>query len=338
MGEKENLPVWDGRKSGHYEVWYITGNHKKSGSGFWIRYTLEIPYKGDGWAGIWFSFFEKGKKPFGLVEKYSLSEFKSEKESFLINIAGSTLSNNESKGEVSSRRHKATWDLTFESSGSNETYYHLPRFLYRLPTDTHVLSPNISVALKGNIKISTVDRERVFEFNGDPADQTHLWGRKHAHSWVWAHCNGFENKGDFFEGLAVVVKRGFLKLPLITIFSLRIDEKRYDFNNIFSIVKNKSKYLFSNEPLWEGEGVSGRIKANFKIHAARKDFILAEYEDPDGEVAFCHNTEIAWGEITLYKDGKMFKKIESDLFHIEFGARSILDENSERFNFIDKRR
>ena len=37
---------WDRASRGRYEVWHLTVNHRGSGLGAWIRYTLEAPDQG----------------------------------------------------------------------------------------------------------------------------------------------------------------------------------------------------------------------------------------------------------------------------------------------------
>jgi hypothetical protein len=39
----ENLMRWDRRASGFMEVWYVTLNHRDSGIGLWLRYTITAP-------------------------------------------------------------------------------------------------------------------------------------------------------------------------------------------------------------------------------------------------------------------------------------------------------
>src|SRR5947207_50073 len=39
----DNLCRWDGRSAPHYEVWFLTLNHRESQRGFWFRYTVEAP-------------------------------------------------------------------------------------------------------------------------------------------------------------------------------------------------------------------------------------------------------------------------------------------------------
>ena len=60
LSEADNVRVWDGHKRGHYEVWYVTFNHRESNTGYWIRYALESPEagRGDPYAQLWFAHFD----------------------------------------------------------------------------------------------------------------------------------------------------------------------------------------------------------------------------------------------------------------------------------------
>ncbi len=44
--EADNVRNWDGVARPHYEVWYLTFNHRESGTGYWICYTLDAPASG----------------------------------------------------------------------------------------------------------------------------------------------------------------------------------------------------------------------------------------------------------------------------------------------------
>src|SRR6185503_14773833 len=100
--------------------------------------------------------------------------------------------------------HSAEWDLSWIPSES--AHLHLPDAAYLGHwADTQVLAPNLNVAARGRI---TVDGER-YELDGAPLGQTHLWGKKHAYSWAWSHCNAFEgDRGAALESLTVRLRRG----------------------------------------------------------------------------------------------------------------------------------
>src|SRR5215217_7405246 len=55
----DNLCRWDRRSKGHYEVWFLTLNHRASQLGFWFRYTVESPSGLDPRAALWAALFNR---------------------------------------------------------------------------------------------------------------------------------------------------------------------------------------------------------------------------------------------------------------------------------------
>src|SRR5205085_2572899 len=98
------------------------------------------------------------------------------------------------KGHFAAGGQLAEWNLTWLPAP--QIHLHYPRALYRSSrVTTKACSPNLNVPLRGTIKAigpGTGGVQREWSFDGDPADQTHVWGSKHAHAWVWSHCNAFE--------------------------------------------------------------------------------------------------------------------------------------------------
>ena len=202
--ERDNRMVWDGRPS-HYEVWYLTLSHLPSRTGFWIRYTLESPRLGDGepYAQLWFARFD-GNDPsrtFGVNRRFPAARLTTVAEPFSVTISDSVLRHDgmagsldvEAGGDPGQAPHHVTWNLRWTPSVA--THHQLPPLAYLAPVDTRVLSPNLDVAIDGEI---VVDGER-YELRGAPGGQTHLWGKKHAYSWGWSHCNAFESASGSLE-------------------------------------------------------------------------------------------------------------------------------------------
>jgi hypothetical protein len=254
---KSNIPRWDGRKKGHYEVWYLTGNSGEYG--FWIRYTLNVSEDGyNSWSGVWCAVFKKGEKPLGVCRKFPLSDFHNINKNFLVKIGEENeIGENRLKGKINVRNILTEWEIEFEPTGY--IYKHLPEAAYYLPLETEVLSPNPDLKLKGYIKVRNLETQsQIHDINVDGKGyQTHIWGTKHAFKWVWGHCNvildenGEMLEDSFFEGLTVVAKRGPIILPPITLFSLRYKGKNFDFNNFRDILFNSAKWEYGDNIRWE---------------------------------------------------------------------------------------
>ncbi len=342
-----NLPRWSGKTRGHYEVWYFTGNAGEHG--FWIRYTINVSENDfNDWAGVWCAVFKKGEKPVGICRKFPLSYFswcvKNEsemKKGFEIRVGeGNYFTERSARGRITVGNLYAEWDINFEPSGY--IFKHLPEPTYYIPVETALLSPNPDLKFSGYIRIRNIETGDVMkdmklspEISG--GYQTHIWGKKHAYRWVWGHSNTlYDENGDvvedsFFEGITVVAKIGPLQIPPMTVFALRYKGKIYEFNGIKDIILNDAKWKYSdNEVIWELK--SKKMNFNLSMHTKKDNFIMATYDDPDGEHAFCHNSEVEDAEIVFEpEEGRKAKLYCKGTFHTEFGARTPLEYEPVKF-------
>jgi hypothetical protein len=294
-----NRMRWEFQR-GHYEVWYATLSHLATRTGFWIRYTLEAPLEGHGepYAQLWFARFdrERPERTFGVNEKWSIGELRHESTPFAVRIGESELTSASARGQVSGDGHTASWELRW--TPAETPHLHLPAPLYKASfADTLVLAPNLNVAARGVI---TVDGER-YQLDGDPLGQSHLWGRKHAYSWAWSHCNGFDGeRGAALETLSVRLKRGPLVLPKLTLISLTLDGEPHEvhFREPWQLPLARSDYGTGRYHL---HAANAEFKIEAELTCRPEDMIMAEYVDPDGEPAYCHNTEVADARVTVWR-------------------------------------
>jgi hypothetical protein len=324
--EIDNRMVWDRRKAGHYEVWYCTLNHRPSGTGYWIRYTLEspLPGRGDAYCQLWFAFFdaEHPERNWAVNRKVPLGQLGVQIDPFELRIADALLRHGELKGTISGDAHQATWDLAFKPAAF--THRHLPDLVYQTTfADTTVLSPNLMIHLNGTVE---VDGER-YTFEGAPGCQTHIWGRKHAHAWAWSHCNAFrEDPTACIETLSVRLKRFGLVTPTLTLLSLYLGSEVYHFNQFRALPRTRGRW---ETGLYSFSAVGNRVKIEGEMRCRPEDLIQAAYVDPDGEYCFCHNTEVADSSITVWTRrsiGTKFKRLarltSRGTAHFEYVGRS----------------
>jgi hypothetical protein len=324
--EKDNRMVWDRRKAGHYEVWYTTFNHKASGTGYWIRYTLSSPLPGHGSASckLWFAFFdaERPERTWAINRKLPLGELVAESDPFMIQIGEAVLKHGELRGELSGDAHTASWDLGFRPSPF--THHHLPDLVYQTDfADTKVLSPNLMVNINGRVK---VDGE-TYTLDGDPGCQTHLWGSKRAHAYAWSHCNAFrEDPTACLETLSVRLKRLGIVTPTLTMISLYLGNEVYHFKEWRSFLRTRGSW---ETGLYTFGGVGRRVKIEGEMRCRPEDLVQTAYTDPDGEPSFCHNTEVADASVTIWTRrsyGAPFRKLTRltarNTAHFEYVGRS----------------
>jgi hypothetical protein len=310
--------------TGRYEVWYVTWNDELTGDGFWLRYTLEYPETSrtgqhEPHAEIWFARFssQRPNETFGIHRRLPISTMTSDSTPFALRLAACELTSKSARGALAGGGHDIQWDLQWQPA--TKVHYQLPSLLYARGglTQTTVLSPNVVVPLRGAL---TVDGKR-YEFTGHPAGQTHLWGKKHAHSWAWGRCAQFVDAQDvWLETLSVRLMRRGVLLPPLTVLSLHMDGKDYFCNQFRHTLRNRAtwqtgRYQFS------AKHADGFISGEFTADTTR--LINTPYTDPDGEEVFCANTEIGDLRLTLKtSDGKQARElISKGRAHFETGSQ-----------------
>jgi hypothetical protein len=322
----ENRMRWDRRSTGFMEVWYATLNHRASGSGIWLRYTLTSPRPnvGPAYCELWaFVFGREGVPSFAAKERFSIDRLGSTNgrdDGALVRIADAWLSENHLEGGLSRDGRDLSWSLDFEPA--DRCFQHLPapirkRAEKRVST---VCSPNLSVPFTGAVK---VDGE-VLELEGDVGCQSHRWGAAHSQSWTWAHCSHFEQgDGAVFEGVAARASLGPVPVPTTTFLYLSYDGADIELNDVRSAFRAKSTYEM---PMWSFSAQNDDWKVVGAARVAPDRLLQVRYDDPDGSQRFCANSEIADLAIEIYKrSGKGWTSAGSltalHTAHLEFGRR-----------------
>lgn len=301
--EKDNLRVWDGRKRGHYEVWYLTLNHRPSHTGFWIRYTLESPKDGHGepYAQLWFGAFDADDpaKTFALNRRFPIDAMRVQAAPFQVEIGdGNRLTHGSARGALAGAGHSAKWDLTWLPA--ERTHRQLPELIYRTSfADTKVLTPNIDVPVRGTIELDG----RKLVLDGEPGGQTHLWGKKHAHAWAWGHCNAFEGRrGAALEALTVRLKRRGVVLPPLTVLALYLDGEVHRWSEFRHTLLARGSFSTAH---YAFKAISTDVRLEGEYTCRPEDMVLTEYADPDGEPSWCANTEVADLRVTVWRRGML---------------------------------
>jgi hypothetical protein len=289
MSEADNRMRWR-RNPGHYEVWYLTFNHRPTETGFWIRYTLEAPTVGHGepYCQLWFALFDaqRPERGFAINRRLPIAALTAIDAPFEVRVADAVLRHGAARGRLAGAGHEASWDLSW--SPPLEAHHHLPGFIYRSTfADTQVLSPALSAALRGRLEVDG----RGFELLSEPGCQTHLWGRKHAHAWAWSHCNAFEGvPGAALETLTVRLRRRGVTLPSLSLLSLYLGDRAHHFRELPGALAVHGHYETGSYRL---VARSLNVRIEVELRCRPQDLVLTPYQDPDGEATFCHNTEIA---------------------------------------------
>jgi hypothetical protein len=321
----ENRMRWDRRSPSFMEVWYATVNHKPTGMGFWVRYTITAPKAGDPYCELWaFAFDPEGKRRFAGKERFPIDRLGTElgrDDGALVRIGDAWLSETHLEGEVNAKGESMTW--SFDIDPAERTFQHLPAVLRsrienRVST---VCSPNLDVPFTGTVKLN----QDLLEFESERGCQSHRWGRKHSLTWTWAHCSGFDEDPDaLFEGLAAKTNFGPVPAPTSTLVFLRYRGEDIPFNDLKWALRAKSTYEL---PTWAFSARTDKWKIAGAARGNHEKMFQVEYTDPDGSPRFCANSEIADLAMEVYeRSGSAWKRHGSlssiGTAHLEFGRET----------------
>ena len=307
MSERWNAMQWDG-EPGHYEVWYVTFTDPATGVGFWIRYTMVAPLPGTrepATCSLWLMAMDPADPSRNVGQKVSfpVSQMHATAEPFELRIADATLTDHGMTGSLQQDGIASEWDLSWEPR--LEAYGHVHPFLRRAKIAKTVLFlPHPGVGVRGSVQIG----ECRIDVAGAEGGQAHLWGSKHATRWAWAHCNDFagpdgRSRSDvFIDGVSVYVPRFGRQIGPNTPVVARVGGQDLLSVGPLAVTRNPSEFGLDH---WRFEARAGRRKATCEVSARREDLVGVTYHDPDGELAYCYNTEVADMRLNLWeRDGR----------------------------------
>lgn len=178
-----------------------------------------------------------------------------------------------------------SWDLAW--TGGGHPHPHGPRLASLLPVlpgryDVVALDARFSGRLTIDGKVSTTS------LAGGMVG--HIHGRRMPLSWVWVHCNAFEDGADAsFDGLSAFVT--LIRRPRgpLSSFVLRLGDRRFTFSSLRATFHSHSEV---GENTWafstESGGVHLEGRAELPPVHARLD-----YEDTDGSTLLCRNSRLS---------------------------------------------
>lgn len=317
-----NVLRWDGAP-GHYEVYYLSATDPGTGTGLWIRYTMRAPLTGPGECHLWFMAMDRDGTRVGRKETFPIDCLVAEADPFKLSIAGSVLANDGMQGGFDD----VSWDLRWEPRLPVAEHVH--PFLQRAKIAKTVLClPHPAVEVTGTVTFE----DRTLVLDSVPGGQAHLWGSKHALRWAWLHCNDLADAegapaGDetFIDGVSVFVPRFGREIGPSTPVVGRFLGEDFSATSPLSVLKAPSRFGLTS---WHFEAVDGKRKVIGEVDAPRDSLVGVTYFDPDGENAYCYNSEVASLRLTVLdkapKKGWILREhLEADgRAHFEYAQRT----------------
>lgn len=299
--DQDNLTRWKAGKRGFYEVYYLKAVDPKTGCALWVRYTLLAPKdsKIPPTASVWGIYFDSqdSQKNFGIKKTVPAEEAQIGKMAFSYAVGQSVIAGSEARGELRDGPHSLAWDLKFSAPGFPT--HHYPNAFYKAAfPKTKYLAPYASAPISGEFNVDG----RTLVLQNAPAHQGHIWGTQYAASWLWGHCNQFnEDPGFYCEALSARVLMGTKAMPALTLLFFQWEGKHYALNAPWQWRQNTSRHEINS---WHFEGSSHDVKFVGDFSAKKSDMVAVRYETPDGCERFCHHSEIADMKVQILKKTK----------------------------------
>jgi hypothetical protein len=308
--EADNHRRWDDAARA-YEVWYVTWNDPRTGAGYWLRHVTE-PGRGE----LWFARMDPSRpaRTFGIHKRFPRVE--STREPFGIDIGGAHLGHDRARGQLAGGGHDVRWDLRWDPA--HRGYGVFPDLAYKLGIgETTFVTPNPRVALTGTL---VIDGETLVQ-DGALAGQSHVWGKKHAYAWTWAHGVELDGARDaLFELLGVRLNRRGVTLPPLFMLVLELDGERLRLNQFRHLVRNRASWRTGHVAF---SAWSPRVSVEGELSCAPDALVEAEYEDPDGQRLYCANTEIGDARLVVKRRGRPpLELVAHGRAHFETGGRT----------------
>jgi hypothetical protein len=289
-----------GGKKGHVESLFIKLN-LSAARALWLKLTFlkEKGEWGQEFVEAWAIAFNLGKTEstsrMALKETWPAAEASYDTERFRVEVGSVQWLHGRLRGQLGQAggSEHIAWDLRFETATTG--FRHIPYgWMYQggLPK-SKATSPQVDTRFSGQVSVNG----HTTEIDGAAGMLGHNWGSQHADSWVWAHCNMWEDADDVvFEGVTSKVKFGPLSVPLLTVLHLQIDGESFNLNGIWRAFRIKSLPFRLS---WRFEATTSELSIEGRFSGPVDRFVGITYVDPTSEQIHCLNSKIADGLIRI---------------------------------------
>lgn len=290
-----------GQAQGHYESWFLRGNHPSRKQAFWIRYTLFSPHHrpADAIGELW-AIHSDGEAKRITVAKAELpiAACQFAASGLSVNIGDATLQSGHAQGQIA-QPHPIAWDLTYRTGGAPMLF--LPERLYEtaLPK-AKAICQRPHVVFSGTLDVAG-ERIAVDDWVGS---ENHNWGSQHTDTYAWGQVVGFDNAPTaFLECATVKLKLGPFWTPPLTIIVLRLDGQDYHLNSLAQSWRARGQWTYFDWQFDNTDRASG-VRIHGRIHARPEDFVGLTYFNPPGGSHTCLNSKVAACDLTLERPGQ----------------------------------
>jgi hypothetical protein len=285
------------QRRGHYESWFLRGNHPTRPLAFWLRYTLTQVAGSEAVRAECFAIvFDGERQHIATREVVPTAACDIAPIGLDLRLGPSHLRPREAVGQAASGPHRVAWELCW-TPGAGPMML-LPERLYRggFPK-AKALVMDALVRFSGAL---TVDGERL-EVNDWLGSTNHNWGSRHTDAYAWGQVMGFPSAPDTaLEVASARLRIGPWLTPAMTPVVLRHRGRVHHLNALHTVFGRAELHGLTWNFRARGDGVA----LEGAITARPDDVVTLDYLDPSGKTKLCVNTKLARCALSLTIDGR----------------------------------
>jgi hypothetical protein len=325
---------WDGRRTGFFEAWYLTLTDLETRTGFWIRYTVDVPARlGRPSCGVWFISFPREGDPGEVARTVELpvSELRTYDEPFQLFVGDAVLRDGEARGEIPGA---ARWALSWQPPPAALRL--LPPLAYQLPVArSRAVTAAPAAAVNGLIEAGG----QTYRLSRASGGQGHIWGTKHSDAWAWARCSAWDDGADAaFEAVsAPALSLGGRRIDS-TLVALRLEGREHVLNGFLDSLLARSR---SETGRWSFAAADAELRIEGEVTRAPERLVVAALPEPDGDTSYCHASEVATLQLRTWRRRRPFSTWRpgpelsaTGLAHAEWASRQPDERVTRRIRMV----
>jgi len=299
--------MFDRAGQGHYESFFVRGNHPTAPLAFWIRYTLLVPAArpSEAVAELWAIVFDGERDQIVAVkETHPLESAVLGRDRLSLRIGPASFENGSLRGSARTQKHRITWALDYDVH--EPPLLLLPERFYEggFPKAKSLVSAP-HARFRGALDVDG----RVLELDGWMGSQNHNWGARHTDRYAWGQVAGFDDEPDaFLECATAQLKLGPLWTPAMTVVVLRLRDQTIRLNAMTTALFARAQ---RNGFAWSFESATREARVRATLFAEPKRFVALRYGDPEGRDKICLNTKLACCELRVQRPGQPERVLHS---------------------------
>ncbi len=308
---------------GHVESYFLKANDPEGRRAVWLKATV---YASDrdpsrAVAEVWAIAFDREAGHVAVKTGVPYATARFAEDDLDAEIGGSTFTQKLWRGSVTTGERRVAWDLAVSNATAPLVHFPL-RSMYEAPFPSSKLVSLVpDASAHGKVRVNG----ETWSVAGWPMTLGHNWGRRHAPSYAWAHCNVWDGAppGDsertVFEGFSARIALGPLLSPASTFLFARSPPAtkwlaRRSFFGLGGVEQE------STLRRWKFRSTHGKARLEGELWAETDDFVGLYYSNPDGTTTYCLNSKLARAELIVKAPGRGERLYRSNAAALEIAT------------------